>query len=62
MRFPGARTSIMLSEQVAKMTATKRSQDSKHKKYEVIVIWESDWRTDKNACMKRIKDAFDRTL
>lgn len=30
--------------------------------YEVIVIWEFDWRTDKNACMKRIKDAFDRTL
>lgn len=30
--------------------------------YQVIVIWESDWRFDKETCLKRIKDAYDRTL
>lgn len=30
--------------------------------YTVVVIWESDWRFNKEACMKRIKDAYDRTL
>jgi G:T-mismatch repair DNA endonuclease (very short patch repair protein) len=30
--------------------------------YEVIVIWESDWKNDKNNCAERIKNAFDRIL
>ncbi len=30
--------------------------------YTVVVIWESDWRFNKETCTKRIKDAYDRTL
>lgn len=30
--------------------------------YEVIVVWESEWRADKDSCMKRINDAFNRIL
>ena len=28
--------------------------------YEVVVIWESDWRADRETQLKRIKDAYDR--
>lgn len=30
--------------------------------YEVVVVWESDWHFDRDACAQRIKDAHDRTL
>lgn len=30
--------------------------------YHVIVIWESDWRFDKDVCMQRIKDVYNRIL
>lgn len=40
----------------------KKIDDLRQAGYEVIVVWESDWRTDKDACMKRINDAFDRVL
>lgn len=28
--------------------------------YEVVVIWEHDWNTDKDSCLKRIQDAYNR--
>lgn len=30
--------------------------------YEVIVIWEREWKRDRESCEQRIKDAYDRTL
>lgn len=30
--------------------------------YEVIVVWESDWRKDSDDCLRRINDAYNRTL
>lgn len=31
----------------------------KSKGYKVVVIWEADWRYDRDACEKRIKEAYD---
>jgi predicted transcriptional regulator len=30
--------------------------------YEVVVIWEREWRSNKEECLQRVKDAYNRTL
>jgi len=39
----------------------RKLNDLREHGYHVEVIWESDWRNDKEACVKRIKNAYDRT-
>lgn len=45
------------SQQVWDHDARKISE-LREQGYEVIAIWETDWRNDSDACMKRIKNAF----
>jgi G:T-mismatch repair DNA endonuclease (very short patch repair protein) len=40
----------------------RKLKDLRDQGYEVVVVWESDWRHDPDACVKRIRDAYDRTL
>lgn len=54
---------------ITKMTATevwdrdkRKVNDLREQGYYVEVIWESEWRHDHEACMQRIKDAYDRVL
>jgi very-short-patch-repair endonuclease len=39
----------------------RKLESLKNEGFEVIVVWESDWKNDKESCLKRIKDAYDRT-
>lgn len=52
---------------ISKRTSQQvRSRDARKIKelqdagYTVLVIWERDWKNDKDGCMQRIKDAYDR--
>jgi len=48
------------SSQVWERDARKLKELREHG-YEVIVVWESDWRKDNKTCLQRINDAYHRT-
>lgn len=41
---------------------SRRLSELKNLGYDVLIVWEQDWHCDKEGCVKRIKDAYDRTL
>lgn len=41
---------------------TEKLNILREKGFYVEVIWEFDWRTNKEACLKKVKDAYDRIL